>query len=63
MLVIVGTRAYLGTEAFNDWGWRIPFLVSFLLVAVAIYIRLQLQEDADLPGNQGQGPDDQEPVA
>ena len=44
MLVIVGTRAYLGTEAFNDWGWRIPFLVSFLLVAVAIYIRLQLQE-------------------
>ena len=44
MLVIVGTRAYLGTEAFNDWGWRIPFLVSFLLVAIAIYIRLQLQE-------------------
>jgi MFS family permease len=44
MIVIVGTRAYLGTEAFNDWGWRIPFLVSFLLVAIAIYIRLQLQE-------------------
>src|SRR5919199_4942366 len=38
------TRAYLGTEAFNDWGWRIPFLFSFLLVAIAIYIRLQLQE-------------------
>ena len=44
MLVIVGTRAYLGTEAFSDWGWRIPFLVSFVLVAIAIYIRLQLQE-------------------
>jgi MFS family permease len=44
MIVIVGTRAYLGDEAFNDWGWRIPFLVSFLLVAIAIYIRLQLQE-------------------
>jgi MFS family permease len=44
MLVIVGTRAYLGTEAFNAWGWRIPFLASFLLVAIAIYIRLQLQE-------------------
>src|SRR5258706_8937463 len=44
MLVIVGARAYLGTEAFNDWGWRIPFLVSFLLVAIAVYIRLQLQE-------------------
>jgi MFS family permease len=44
MAVIVGTRAYLGTEVFNDWGWRVPFLVSFLLVAIAIYIRLQLQE-------------------
>jgi MFS family permease len=44
MIVIVGTRAYLGTEAFNAWGWRIPFLVSFLLVAIAIYIRLRLQE-------------------
>ncbi len=44
MAVIVGTRAYLGTEVFNDWGWRIPFLVSFLLVAIAIYIRLQLRE-------------------
>ncbi len=44
MAVIVGTRAYLGNDVFNDWGWRIPFLVSFLLVAIAIYIRLQLQE-------------------
>jgi MFS family permease len=44
MIVIVGSRTYLGTEAFNAWGWRIPFLVSFLLVAIAIYIRLQLQE-------------------
>jgi MFS family permease len=44
MIVIVGTRAWLGTEKFNDWGWRIPFLFSFFLVAIAIYIRLQLQE-------------------
>src|SRR5207249_6325392 len=34
----------LGTEAFNAWGWRIPFLLSLLMVAIAIYIRLQLQE-------------------
>mgnify|MGYP003694642581 CR=1 FL=1 len=34
----------LGTEAFNDWGWRIPFLLSLLMVAIAIYIRLRLQE-------------------
>jgi len=38
------TREVLGTEAFNAWGWRIPFLLSLLMVAIAIYIRLQLQE-------------------
>ncbi len=44
MAVIVGTRAYFGTEVFNDWAWRIPFVASFLLLVIAIYIRLQLQE-------------------
>ena len=44
LAVIVGTRTYLGNDAFNDWGWRIPFLISFLLVMMAIYIRLQLGE-------------------
>jgi MFS family permease len=44
LAVIIGTRTALGTEAFNSWGWRIPFIASLLLVAVAIYIRLRLQE-------------------
>src|SRR6202795_384040 len=43
-VVVIAVRGYLGTEAFNDWGWRIPFLISFLLVMMAIYIRLQLGE-------------------
>src|SRR5260221_8375830 len=34
----------MGEAAFNEWGWRIPFLISFLLVMMAIYIRLQLGE-------------------
>jgi MFS family permease len=42
LAVIVGTRTYLGNDAFNAWGWRVPFLISFLLMA--IYIRLQLGE-------------------
>jgi MFS family permease len=42
--VIIGTRTYFGNEVFNAWAWRVPFLVSFLLVAIAIWIRLQLQE-------------------
>src|SRR5229473_5282067 len=44
LVVIIGTRELLGAEAFNAWGWRIPFLLSLLMVAIAIYIRLQLQE-------------------
>jgi MFS family permease len=44
LAVIIAARQYFGNEAFNDWAWRVPFLFSFLLVAIAIYIRLQLQE-------------------
>jgi MFS family permease len=46
LAVVLVTRGYSSDEAFNAaWGtWRIPFLVSFLLVAIAIYIRLQLGE-------------------
>jgi MFS family permease len=31
-------------EKFNDWGWRIPFLISIVLVAISVYIRLKMQE-------------------
>lgn len=44
LAVIIATRTYFGNETFDAWAWRVPFLVSFLLVAIAIYIRLQLQE-------------------
>jgi MFS family permease len=44
LAVIIATRTYFGNDVFNAWAWRVPFLVSFLLVAIAIYIRLQLQE-------------------
>jgi MFS family permease len=44
LAVIIATRTYVGDEAFNAWGWRVPFLLSFLMVAIAMYIRLQLQE-------------------
>jgi len=42
--VIIGIRAYLGEAVFNDWGWRLPFIISLLLVAIAIWIRLSLGE-------------------
>ena len=44
LAVVLVTRGYFGDEVFNDWAWRVPFVLSFLLVAIAIYIRLQLQE-------------------
>src|SRR5690242_10317201 len=44
LFVIIATRSYFGNAVFDSWAWRVPFLVSFLLVAIAIWIRLQLQE-------------------
>jgi MFS family permease len=42
--VILITRTTMGVEAFNDWGWRIPFYVSAALVILSIYIRMKMQE-------------------
>jgi MFS family permease len=42
--VILLTRQSIGVDAFNDWGWRIPFLVSIFLIAISIYIRLRMAE-------------------
>jgi MFS family permease len=44
LLVILVCRQLLGTERFDAWGWRIPFLLSTVLLAISVYIRLQLQE-------------------
>jgi MFS family permease len=44
LIVILIARSSLGTERFESWGWRIPFLLSVLLLAISVYIRLQLQE-------------------
>ncbi|MEG0445998.1 MAG: MFS transporter, partial [Comamonas sp.] len=44
LLVILGVRTSVGEEAFADWGWRIPFLVSILLLAISVWIRMTLSE-------------------
>ncbi|MDN3921998.1 MFS transporter [Roseateles violae] len=44
LMVILGTRTWLGEEAFADWGWRVPFLVSILLLAISVWIRLSMNE-------------------
>ena len=44
LLVILACRSVLGEDEFRAWGWRVPFLVSVVLLGLSVYIRLKLQE-------------------
>jgi MFS family permease len=44
IIVVVSTTAIIGKEAFEAWGWRIPFLASLILLAISIWIRMKLNE-------------------
>ncbi|HET6941582.1 MAG TPA: MFS transporter, partial [Sphingomicrobium sp.] len=44
LLVILGTRKSIGEEAFLDWGWRVPFLVSVVLLIISVWLRFKLSE-------------------
>src|SRR5262249_44830653 len=44
LIVILGCRGNMDTKTFADWGWRIPFLVSIILLVFSVYIRLKLEE-------------------
>ncbi|GAC1304739.1 MAG: MFS transporter [Steroidobacteraceae bacterium] len=44
LLVVIGTRTWLGEPEFKAWGWRIPFLVSVLLLGISVWIRMQVAE-------------------
>ena len=44
LIVVVGTQSALGEATFSDWGWRVPFLLSGILVILALYIRMSLRE-------------------
>ena len=47
LLVIVATRTAIGEDAFADWGWRIPFLVSAALLAISVWMRAKLAESPE----------------
>ena len=44
LLVVIGVRTWIGEAAFAEWGWRVPFLVSIVLLGVSMWIRMQLAE-------------------
>ena len=62
LLVILGVRTAVGEEAFKDWGWRIPFLVSILLLGVSLWIRLKLAESPAFARMKAEGKGSQTPL-
>ncbi|MPM49881.1 putative sialic acid transporter [bioreactor metagenome] len=63
LLVILGTRTALGEEAFNDWGWRIPFMVSILLLGISVWIRLSLSESPAFQRMKAEGKTSKAPLS
>lgn len=53
--VIVMTKNMLGNDVFADWGWRVPFLLSILLVVVSIYIRMKMHESPEFSRLKSEG--------
>ncbi len=44
LIVVIALRSWMGEAAFADWGWRVPFLISSVLLAISLWIRMQLEE-------------------
>ncbi len=61
--IIVLSKNIIGAEAFADWGWRIPFLLSILLVGVSIYIRLKMHESPMFTKLKSEGKVSKNPLA
>jgi MFS family permease len=63
LLVVIGTRTIIGEEAFKEWGWRVPFLISALLLGVSLWIRLQLQESPVFQKMKDEGTNSKAPIS
>ena len=63
LMVILGTRTAIGEEAFADWGWRIPFLVSIFLLGISVWIRLSMNESPAFQRMKDEGKISQAPLS
>ena len=62
LLVILGVREGFGVEAFNDWAWRLPFLLSIVLLGISVWIRMQLAESPLFQEMKAQGKTSKAPI-
>ena len=63
LLVVIGTRTLIGEEAFKDWGWRVPFIISVVLLGVSLWIRMQLQESPVFQKMKDEGTNSKAPIS
>jgi MFS family permease len=63
LMVILGTRTWVGEEAFADWGWRVPFLVSILLLGISVWIRLSMNESPAFKKMKAEGKTSKAPLS
>ncbi len=63
LMVILGTRTAIGEAAFADWGWRVPFIVSILLLATSVYIRLSMHESPAFQKMKAEGKTSKAPLS
>jgi len=62
LFVIIATQRSMSAEAFNAWGWRIPFLLSLVLVSLSFYIRLRMKESPIFAAIKGAGKTSSNPL-
>jgi len=63
LMVILGTRTAMGEAAFSDWGWRVPFLVSILLLGISVWIRLSMNESPAFQKMKSEGKTSKAPLS
>jgi MFS family permease len=62
LMVILGTRTAIGEQAFAEWGWRVPFLLSVFLLAISVWIRLSMNESPAFARMKAQGRTSKSPL-
>ncbi|TBO32670.1 MFS transporter [Aquabacterium lacunae] len=63
LIVILGTRTIIGEDAFQEWGWRVPFIVSILLLAISVWIRMSMNESPAFKKMKAEGKTSKAPLS